>query len=513
MRSVLAGAAVAAMGFSACGGWTAWADNRPAPKGPDEDGTKPALVKIAGEGMMDSHAFEYLTELSDDIGARVTGSPAERKAEEWGVAKMKAMGLENVHTEKYQLWRGWTRGTAEGELLTPTRHKLHVDAMGWTGSTPASGAEGDIVTVNLFDLDNEIKNVSRLKGKIALVTKKGRPNKESIQLFVQLGDFLKAAGPAGVIAVIGGQGGGKSFGMNLTHTGILGFDADFAIPALSMTAEDQSQIERYVAHGITPRARFNVQNTFTNGPVETANVVGEIRGRENPEQIFIAGAHLDSWDLAQGATDNGSGTACVLGAADSIMRSGQRPRRTIRFVLFTGEEQGLDGSFAYVKQHKSEMANHLGNLVLDFGQGVVKGFQLGGRDDLVDVFHPFAKALSNIKPIAVDDKVESGTDTLPFSIAGLPGINMNQDTAEYWYTHHSAADALEAQKPEILAQNSLLMALAAFWIADRPERFASPWPAERTARMLRAQNEYEELKAFHLWPFGELGGEEKSKPE
>src|SRR5258708_7894113 len=223
MRSVLAGAAVAAMGFSACGGWTAWADNRPAPKGPDEDGTKPALVKIAGEGMMDSHAFEYLTELRDDIGARVTGSPAERKAEEWGVAQKKAMGLENLHTEKYQLWRGWTRGTAEGELLTPTRHKLHVDAMGWTGSTPASGAEGDIVTVNLFDLDNEIKNVSRLKGKIALVTKKGRPNKESIQLFVQLGDFLKAAGPAGVIAVIGGQAGRKSLRTHFTHKGILRF--------------------------------------------------------------------------------------------------------------------------------------------------------------------------------------------------------------------------------------------------------------------------------------------------
>src|SRR5260370_5052137 len=100
MRSVLAGAAVAAMGFSTCGAWTAWADNRPAPKGPDEDGTKPALVKIAGEGRMDSHAFEYLTELSDGIGARVTGSPSERKPAEWGGAKMKAMGLANVHPEQ-----------------------------------------------------------------------------------------------------------------------------------------------------------------------------------------------------------------------------------------------------------------------------------------------------------------------------------------------------------------------------------------------------------------------------
>jgi hypothetical protein len=182
-------------------------------------------------------------------------------------------------------------------------------------------------------------------------------------------------------------------------------------------------------------------------------------------------------------------------------------------VLFTGEEQGLDGSFAYIKQHKGEMANHLGNLVLDAGQGPVKGFQMGGRDDLVPVFQPFAKALSNFRTILVDDKVQSGTDTLPFSIAGLPGVNVDQDTSEYKFTHHSAADALEAQKPDVLTQNSTLMALAAFWIADRPERFASPWPPERTAKMLRAQHEYEELKAFNIWPFGDLGTDEKGKQE
>ncbi|HEX4542568.1 MAG TPA: M28 family peptidase [Candidatus Acidoferrum sp.] len=509
MRPVLIGLTVMTISFCV-GQQLLRAEEKPSAKGPDEDGTKPALVKIAGEGLLNSHAFQYLTELSDDIGGRVTGTPAERKAEEWGAAKMKAIGLENVHTEKYTIWRGWTRGAAEAELLTPVRHKLHVDAMGWTGSTPAGGAEGDVVAVNMFDIDNEIKNVARLKGKIALVVTKGKPNKSGIMLFAQFGDFLKAAGPAGAIAVIGGQGGGKSAGMNLTHTGILGFNADFSVPVLSMTAEDQGQLERFLERGITARARFNVQNTFANGPVETANVVGEIRGREHPEQILVVGGHLDSWDLAEGATDNGSGTATTLGAADAIMRSGQRPRRTIRFVLFTGEEQGLDGSFAYVNQHKAELPNHLGDLVLDFGQGSVKGFQLGGRDDLVSAFQPFANSISNLRTLEVDDKVESGTDTLPFSIAGLPGINMNQEASDYRYTHHSAADALEAQKPDVLAQNATLMALAAFWIADRPERFASPWTPERTAKMLRAQHQYEELKAFNLWPFGDLGAEDKN---
>jgi hypothetical protein len=502
MHKYLAGLAMFGL-FGASG--MALADDRP--KGPEEDGTKPALARIAGEGMMNSHAFEYLTELSDDIGSRVTGSPAERKSEEWGAAKMKAIGLENVHLEKYTIWRGWTRGTAEAQLLSPTPHRLHVDAMGWTGSTVAGGVEGDVVTVNMFDIDEEIKNVSRLRGKVVLVTQSGRPKKNFMMLFASFGDFLKAAHDAGAIAVIGGQGGSKSAGMNLTHTGILGFDNDYAIPVVSMTAEDQGQLERLVARGITPRMRINVQNTLTSGPVETANVVGEIRGTEHPEQVLVVGGHLDSWDLAQGTTDNGAGIATTLGAADAIVRSGQKPRRTIRFVLFTGEEQGLDGSFAYVKQHAAELANHLGDLILDEGQGPVTDFMLGGRDDLIPAFQPFVASLGNVRPLKVNDKVESGTDTLPFSIAGLPGINMNQDTSDYKYTHHSAADALEAQKPEVLTQNAMLMAMTAFWIADRPERLASPWPAERTARMLRVQGEYEELKAFNIWPFGELGVE------
>ena len=485
------------------------ADNRTAPKGPDEDGTKPALVKIAGEAMIDSHAFQYLTELSDDIGSRVTGSPAERKAEQWGVAKMKAIGLENVHTEKYQLWRGWTRGMAQGELLEPIRRPLHVDAMGWTGSTPAGGAEGQVVTANLFDIEEEVKHASRLSGKIVLVIMQGAPKKNEESLFAIFGDFLKAAGKAGAVAVIGGQAGSKAPGMNLTHTGILGFDADFSIPVLSMTAEDQGQLERYVESGKKVLVRFNVQNTFSNGPAESANVVGEIRGRESPEQVLVVGAHLDSWDLSEGTTDNGTGSASVLGSAEAIVRSGMRPRRTIRFVLFTGEEEGLDGSFAYMKQHQSEIANHLGNLVLDEGQGPVKEFMLGGRDDLLASFRPFAQSLASIGKIPVNDKVESGTDTLPFSMAGLPGINMNQDSPDYKYTHHSSADALEAVKPEVLAQNAMLMALTAYWIADRPERFASPWPAEKTAKMLRAQHQYEMLNAFHIWPFGDLGAEGK----
>jgi len=160
---------------------------------------------------------------------------------------------------------------------------------------------------------------------------------------------------------------------------------------------------------------------------------------------------------------------------------------------------------AYIKQHQNEMKNHLGDIVLDFGQGPIKEFQLGGRSDLLPGFVPFLRSLANIREIHVNDKIEIGTDTAPFTLAGLPGINLYQDSPDYKYTNHSAADALEAVKPDVLAQNATILALTAFWIADRPDRLASPWSAEKTAKMLRDKGEYDTLKAFGLWPFGDLG--------
>jgi len=487
-----------------------WAKDSIKPKGPDDDGTKAALTSIAGEGFYDSHAFAYLTELSDNVGARVTGSPEAQKAIDWGQSKMKSIGLANVHAEKWSMWKGWTRGSASAELLSPLHRQLTVDAMGWTGSTPQGGVEAEVVTANLFDLDGEIANVSRFRGKIVMMEPEGVPRQSFWLIFAEYGDFLRKLREAGAVGVIGGQGGFKAEGMHLTHTGIVGFAQDFAIPVVDMAMEDQGQLERFLAAGKTVRVRLNVQNTFSSGPVESANVVGDIPGREHPEEIVVVGAHLDSWDLSEGATDNGTGTTSVLASAEAILKSGQQPRRTIRFVLFTGEEQGLLGSLAYVKQHADEMKNHVACIVLDNGQGPIKEFQLGGRNDLIDAMKAFVQSLDNIREIAVSDKREFDSDTGPFILAGLPAINLDQDSPDYKYTHHSAADALEEVKPEVLTQDATIMALTAFWIADRPERFAAPWPPERTAKMLREKGDYDMLKAFHMWTFGDLGAEGSS---
>ena len=474
---------------------------------PPDDATKLALIKIAGYSTLDSPAFNYLTQLSDDIGPRLTGSPPAEKAVDWGLALMKSIGLQNVRAETWHLWKGWTRGAAEASILSPVPRKLTVAAMGWTGSTPPGGVDADLAAANVFDLEDAIKNASQYRGKIIFLWAQGRP-KGNINIgiiFGQLGEFLRAVHHAGALAVLTGDYGFKPEGLGLVHTGILGFATDFAIPFGELDREDQGQLERYLLAGKTVRVHINLQNQFTVGPVESANVVGEIPGREHPEQIIVVGGHLDSWDLSEGATDNGFGVAATLASADAIVKSGIRPRRTIRFVLFTGEEQGLLGSLAYVKQHASEMQNHLAAVILDNGQGPVREFQLGGRSDLVESFEPFADSLRGIRDIKVSDKIELETDTAPFILAGLPGINLDQDSTEYKYTHHSAADALEAAKPDVLAQDATVMALTAYWIADRQDRFSTPWPPDKTARALRESGLYDMVHAIGLWTFGDLG--------
>jgi carboxypeptidase Q len=467
-----------------------------------DDATLKALAAVAGAGTMETHTYQYLEELSDDIGARVTGSPEAAAAIAWGAEKMKSIGLENVHTEPWKLFRGWTRISAEAEITAPLHRRVMVDSLGWVGSTPAGGVESEVVAVNSYDMETELKeNASKWRGKVLLVIHKGTPPSDDMVAFAKFGDFLKAAHEAGAVAVIGGQGGGKAAGMHLTHTGILGFDAYYEIPVVSMAAEDQGQIERYMDRGIPVRLKINVQNRVTPGPVDSANVVGEIRGTENSEQIIVVGGHLDSWDLASGATDNGCGATTTLGAAEAILKSGYKPRRTIRFVLFTGEEQGLDGSFAYAKTHHAEMANHVAAVILDNGQGPVIGLQLGGRDDLVPTAETFANSLQAFGEIKVDDEVEFGTDTGAFILAGLPGINLNQDSPDYKYTHHSPVDTFDKVKADILDRNATIMALTAFWIADRAQRFATPWSPEKTAQMLVDKHQDGMLKAFNLWPF------------
>jgi hypothetical protein len=461
--------------------------------------------------MMNDHAYQLLEELSDQIGGRVTGSPQAQQAIDWGVEKMKAMGLENVHVEKWQMSHGWKRISAEAELEAPIQRRLKVDSMGWVGSTVPGGAEAEVVPVNINQLDKEMKdNTSKWAGKVLLIVRKGEAPSDPVATFTKFGPFLKAAYDAHAVAVIGGQGGSEAEGMNITHTGGMGFGTVYDIAVVSMVMEDQEQIQRFVDQGKTVRVKINVQNQFS-GPMESANVVGEIRGREHPEQLIVVGAHLDSWDLAEGATDDGMGVAVTLGAAEAILHSGQKPRRTVRFVLFTGEEQGHLGSMAYVKDHKDEIQNHVAAIVMDSGAGQTVRLNIGGRKDLIPAVKSFTESVVAFGPLAVTDNPSFGTDSGSFTLAGLPCINVHNDSPDYRYIIHSPVDTFDKIKPEFVLRDATVMALTAYWIADRPERLATPLSPEQTARMLVEKKQDLFLKTFGMWPFGDLGKEEPKK--
>ena len=475
------------------------------PSSPAEDGTLPALTAIAGNGMIGNHSYSDLQELSDDIGGRVTGSPQAARAIEWGLGKMRAVGLENVHAEKWQMKRGWTRVSAQAEMLTPIHRRLSVDSMGWVGSTRKGGVEAELLPVNVNQLDTEMKdNAAKWSGKILITVSKGDRPRDDVGAFGRFGKFLEAAHQVGALALIGGQGGSAAAGMNITHTGSMGYDTYYDIPVVSMIAEDQLQLERMLDAGRTVRLRLDVQNRVS-GAVDSANVVGEIRGSVNPEQVIVVGGHLDSWDLAQGSTDDGTGVATTLGSAEAIKKSGFKPKRTVRFVLFTGEEQGLLGSLAYTRMHKDDMPNHVAAVILDSGQGPVVRLGLGGRNDLIPAVKKFTEAVRAFGELEVNDNVTFGTDSGPFSLAGLPGITMLQDSPEYRYTHHSPVDTFDKVKPDLLLRDATVVALTAFWIADRPERLASPWSTEKVAKMLVDKKQDGFLKAIGLWTFGDLG--------
>jgi carboxypeptidase Q len=465
------------------------------------------LTAIAGRGLMNPRPYSDLEHLSDRIGARLTGSEAAGRAIDWAAERMKAAGLANVHTEKFFIKRGWARGPASLEISSPVRRSLGVASFGWAGSTPAGAVEAELVPVDPGRLPARTDSeAGGWTGKILFVRfgPDTRPRAFMIEALREAAENARAA------AILLGPFRGAGAGMQLAHTSS---PREFSrIPIAATTLEGHAMICRLLDSGEKVRLRLDVQNRVTDGPVESSNLIGEIPGTQKAAEVVLVGAHLDSWDLADGTTDNGFGVVAVLGAAEAIASSGYRPRRTIRFALFTGEEQGFLGSVAYTRAHQGEMRNFVAALVLDSGQGLVSAFNLDGRKDLIPAIEPFTKAVRAFGDVQLNDKTEFGTDTLPFTLEGVPGINLDQDSPDYDRTHHSAADTFDKVRADYLLRDTTLLALTAFWFAARPVRLATPWPPEKTAKMLVDLHEDRQLKTFGLWPFGDLGGEPKQNP-
>jgi Zn-dependent M28 family amino/carboxypeptidase len=216
------------------------------------------------------------------------------------------------------------------------------------------------------------------------------------------------------------------------------------------------------------RIEADIRNTFTRDTLQQWNTVAEIRGSEKPDEVVLLGAHLDSWDIATGGTDNGTGSIAVLEAARILTASGVKPKRTIRFVLFSGEEEGLFGSQAYAAAHEKELAKMQAVLVLDNGTGKITGMALQGREDLRDIWKAMLQPLAALDTLVLRSGNKTGTDHLSFIQYGVPSFNYDQLTRGYNWTHHSQVDDYSMVVPRDIAQAATIMAVNAWQLADLP---------------------------------------------
>jgi hypothetical protein len=449
--------------------------------------------KILAEAANDSQIMANLTYLSDVIGPRLTGSAALQRASTWAAERMKAFGLASVVLEAYPIPEGWERGSAHVRILDPENGRtLSVASFGWTPGTNGR-IEGDLVVVTaktaaelepfkgkvkgaivlqgpptkLRPLADMAKVDGGLPGVAAQPDKKPERSPEEVRAFRKtMSTFMQQQGAAVVLT-----DAGKHFGLLFTTGGWRGSDRPSAsdrVPTLAVAHNHYELLYRLATRPGPARTRVEVEvrNKFIPGPLKVFNTVGEIRGRDKPDEFVVVGAHLDSWDLGQGTTDNGTGSAVVLEAARILARCGTPPRRTIRFVLFTGEEQGLHGSRAFVQKHKEEMARTSLCVAHDTGTGRVIGLGTGGRPEVQRVLEPELALLKELGVTDFTSRSLGGSDHQSFAAVGVPGLLLRQEPAEYRFTHHSQADTLDRARPADLMQGAQVLAIVAMRVAN-----------------------------------------------
>jgi carboxypeptidase Q len=471
-----------------------------------------------------------LAYLSDQIGPRLTGSANLKRANEWTAERMRSYGLENVHLEPWTIPVAWERGTAYARFVEPDNGRtLTIASMGWSPGTKGKVA-GDVVVIKakntqeLTAYKGKLKNAVVLQGPPSNVridyfsdgggrrggrrqgqdttaakgpgakaaTGKATPPadgkapatpggpadggmrrdvanfRQMMSFRRELQDFLRTEGAACIL-----MDAAKPQGLLNMTGGWRGNDRVSAaepIPSAFMVHEHYAMLYRLATRPEPAKTRVEIEivNKMIPGPVTVYNTVGEIRGTEKPDEVVIVGAHLDSWDLGQGTTDNGTGTCCVLETARSLVKAGVKPKRTIRFCLFTGEEQGLYGSRAYVQAHKDELPKISLCLVHDTGTGKVIGLGLQGRESIKPILESELVALKELGLKDINLRGMGGSDHASFEQAGVPGFAVQQDMSEYNLTHHSQSDTLDKAHEPDLVEGVQVLAVAAVRVANLP---------------------------------------------
>jgi hypothetical protein len=455
-----------------------------------------AAAKLLPIVMGPSPMEENLRRLTDEIGGRVTGSPEMAKAVEWGVGAFRAAGVD-VHREKYTLPVTWSEGDTRLELLEPVKFPVRLKAEGWSPATPAGGIEANVVDVGYGNEDDFAKAGASLRGAILLVHSDiGTTWADLFNEYLRPPKIIEHAVKEGARAIL--WMGARERLLLYRHTNSLAGEID-KIPQAVLAREHAMRLARTVAaYPGKVRVRLDMPNKI-GGPIEQQNVVSEIRGYEKPDEVVILGAHLDSWELGTGALDNGCNAALVIEAARAIKATGLLPRRTIRFVLFSGEEQGTIGSFEYVKAHRAELDKIRAMITFDAGIGRVTGYSLGGRRDIEAGVREVLKPLESWGANNHTYDASFGTDNFDFLLEGVPTLVANQDEANYLPNYHAASDTLDKVDMRELKLHTVIAALTAWGIADRAEPLGKRLSRAELDALVKETGLDQQLKALGYW--------------
>jgi carboxypeptidase Q len=418
-------------------------------------------ARIVTEATGGPHAWERLAELTDTFGARLSGSENLERAITWAVATMRRDGLENVRAEPVMVPR-WVRGAEAVEIVSPVRSPLTMLGLGGSVGTPAEGIEAETFVVSSFaELDAHAADV---KGRIVVFNVPFTTYGETVQ--------YRANGPSraaelGAVAMLLRSVG--PVGLRTPHTGALRYaPGGRQIPAAAISVEDAERLSRMQKRGTKTIVRLKMEATFL-PDAESANVVAEIRGRERPDEVVVVGGHFDSWDVGTGATDDGGGCIAAWEALRIVKALGLRPRRTLRAVLFTNEENGLRGGFAYRDRYKQELSRHV--LMIESDGGVFRptGFGFSGNDAARQTVERIGSLLAGIDAHRIGPQ-GGGADIGPSVEAGrIPAMSLAVE-GNYFLIHHTPADTIDRIRPDEIARSTAAIAVMAYVVADLPQR-------------------------------------------
>ena len=454
-------------------------------------------ARMVGAILVGGEAFKTLEELSDRVGARVTTTPEYERAVKWAADRLRAAGIKEVRLEPFTMEHGWRRGAGRGRMLSPVERPLHLESAGWSLPTPAGGIRGELAVVKDVTPAALDAQAESLRGKIVILDRpppgKRRPYKQ-ILMFLRSFERFKKAGAVAILFAAPPE----STAYNVVHTGNVSWGGKLSqLPTAFLGLEDSRMLLRHLERGPV-RVEVEFQNKTT-GPVKVNSVVGELRGTERPDEWILLGAHLDSWDLGTGSQDDGAGVAHVLEAARVLAAAGPF-KRSIRFALWGGEEQGLVGSSAYVRAHDAELGKCVAVLNSDNGSGHPRGWKVQGRHDVEKALRPIAKTLLvGLGADTVDDTLTYDTDHGPFLVEGVPAIDLLVDRSHYDEFIHRNSDTIDKVVEHELAEGAAVMAVTAYALADSVQPFAPRLDRAEVTELVKEESLDEFLRFIGIW--------------